>query len=115
MKSVIYALEGIASTVKSEINFRIHLLVAALVIIAGFCLNISLFEWVIVLLLIGGMLAFELANTAIERIADFVSKDYHPLVKAAKDAGAGAVLVYAFVSVIIGIIIFVPKIVQLLQ
>ena len=65
----------------------------------------------ILLFLIGGMLSLELMNTAIERAVDLITKDYHPLAKAAKDAAAGAVFVYALLSVIIGLIIFIPKII----
>lgn len=66
-------------------------------------------EWSIVVLLIGGMLALEMMNAAIERVVDLVTLENHPLAKHAKDLAAGAVLVYAISSVVIGLIIFVPK------
>ncbi|MDQ0161303.1 diacylglycerol kinase family protein [Aeribacillus alveayuensis] len=108
--SFVFAWQGIISTVKSERNFRIHLLASVLVIIAGIYFRISLLEWIILFLLIGGILALELINTAIECVVDLVmQKKYHPLAKTAKDVGAGAVLVYVIISVIIGILIFIPK------
>lgn len=64
----------------------------------------------VVLVLIGGMLALELLNTAIEHVVDLVTDQYHPLAKAAKDAAAGAVCVFAVISCIIGLLIFLPKI-----
>ncbi|KZN96284.1 MAG: diacylglycerol kinase family protein [Bacillaceae bacterium] len=112
LKSFYFAVQGIAAAFQSERNFRIHVTAAIIVIAAGLFFNISLIEWIVILLLIGGMLALELVNTAIERIADAVSKEFHPLLKTAKDAAAGAVLVYAAVSVVIGFIIFAPKIIE---
>jgi undecaprenol kinase len=64
-----------------------------------------------VLFAIGGMLSLELMNTAVERVVDLATKDYHPLAKQAKDIAAGAVFIYAALSVIIGAIIFLPKII----
>jgi len=56
-----------------------------------------------------GVLALELVNTAVERVVDLVTKEFHPLAKQAKDIAAGAVLLYAILSVVIGCIIFLPK------
>lgn len=109
LQSFVYAWNGIRSTAKKEINFRIHLLASVCVIILGVYFKISLFEWIVIFLLIGGILALELINTAIERVVDMITQKYHPLAKMAKDAGAGAVLVYVIISVIIGLLIFVPK------
>lgn len=106
--------QGIAFALK-ERNVRIHLSIAVLVVLAGFFFSISVFEWVAVLFAIGGMLSFELMNTAIERTVDLYTTDYHPLAKQAKDIAAGAVLIYAILSVIIGILIFFPKIIAVLS
>ena len=66
-------------------------------------------EWFIVLILIGGMLSLELVNAAIERVVDLTTTEWHPLAKQAKDLSAGAVLIYAIVSALIGLLLFIPK------
>ena len=104
-KSFQYAWDGIVLTFKSERNFQIHVAISIFMFIIGLVLRFSITEWMIVLFLIGGMLALELINTAIEHVVDMITSEKHPLAKAAKDAAAGAVLVYAILSVIIGIII----------
>lgn len=113
-RSFVFAFEGIVSAVKKERNLKIHLMIAVGVIIAGFIFSLSALEWVAVIVAIGGMLSLELLNTAIERIVDLVTDDFHPLAKQAKDAAAGAVLIYAVMSAIIGLIVFVPKILNFL-
>ncbi|MGE6629262.1 diacylglycerol kinase family protein [Bacillus sp. NPDC077027] len=112
LRSFIYASRGIWRTLLNERNFKIHTVAAIVVTFCGFWLHISSTEWMIVLLLIGGMLALELVNTAIEHAIDLVTEKKHPLAERAKDAAAGAVCVFAAISVMIGLIIFLPKIVQ---
>ncbi|MCV9884894.1 diacylglycerol kinase family protein [Metabacillus halosaccharovorans] len=104
-KSFQYAWNGIVSTFKSERNFQIHVSISIIMFITGMVLRFSIIEWMIVLFLIGGMMALELINTAIEHVVDMITSEMHPLAKAAKDAAAGAVLVYAILSFIIGIIL----------
>ena len=104
-KSFIYAWSGITQTFKSERNFQIHVSISFIMLIVGMILGFTTFEWVLLLFLLGGMLSLELINTALEHVVDLITPDYHPLAKAAKDAAAGAVLVYAFLSVIICVII----------
>ena len=72
---------------------------------AGF----TLIELMVVIVLIGGMLALEMFNSAIERVVDLATSELHPLAKQAKDMAAGAVLVFAVASAIIGLLIFLPK------
>lgn len=103
------ALEGIIYTFNTEMNFRIHLLATVIVLLACYILEASLIEVIICLMLIGLVIAFELINTVVEVIVDMVEPKYNPLAKVAKDTAAGAVLVIAIVSAIIGIIIFLPK------
>lgn len=105
-----HAAAGIAFTFKHERNFQIHCFISVLAAAAGIYFHISAFEWVIVLILIAGMLSLELMNTAVEKTVDLVSKEYRPLAKAAKDAAAGSVLVFAILSFILGLVIFLPKI-----
>lgn len=109
-KSFKFAWNGIFQTFKSERNFQIHVYISSLIIILGFYLKFTMFDWVVILFLIGGMLALELMNTAIEHVVDLITEDYNPIAKAAKDAAAGAVLVYAILSVIIGVILLLRHI-----
>src|SRR6476469_2289253 len=106
MKSFSFAISGIRSAIKQERNIRIHLSISIVVIVAGVTFSISTVQWLFVLFAIGGMIALELMNTAIERLVDLVTLEFHPLSKQAKDLAAGAVFSYAILSVIIGIIIF---------
>jgi undecaprenol kinase len=111
LKSFSFAFAGIKSAVKKERNLQIHLVISVAVIFLGLIFAISRLEWIMVLFAIGGMLSLELMNTAVERVVDLATKDYHPLAKQAKDIAAGAVFIYAALSVIIGAIIFLPKII----
>ena len=104
-----FAVNGIIQAVKSQPNFRIHLLIMALVVFAGFYLNISLWEWTCVIFAIGLVLVAELFNTAIETLTDLVSPDYHEKAGKTKDYAAGAVLVAAITAAVIGLVIFIPK------
>ena len=113
-ESVGHALDGLEYTINHERNFKIELAFAMLVTILSFILKVSLIEWAILVLVISMVLALEMINTAIERCVDLVTKDYKELAKLAKDIAAGAVLIMSMFSVVIGIIIFLPKIINLL-
>ena len=93
---------------------RIHIISSIIVIGCSFFFSLSYVEWIVVVLAIGGMISLELVNTAIERVVDLITEEYHPLAEQAKDIAAGAVFVYAITAIIIGIIIFLPKIISLL-
>lgn len=103
------AFEGIIVSF-NERNFKIHFLMMLLVIIAGIILKISYFEWIICIILFSLVISAELFNCAIENIMDFIHEDYDPKIKIIKDASAGAVLILAIGSAIIGLMIFIPKI-----
>ena len=109
IRSFGYAGSGIWSVIKSEMNMRIHLVVLALVIFSGFYFNIDIVEWMLCLLCFGLVIGMEMLNTSIECIVDLVSPNHHPLAGKAKDIAAGAVLICAIISVVIGLLIFVPK------
>lgn len=115
LKSFHFALQGIKHAFTNERNMRIHGMVSLVVIILGFALKLTLHEWLFVLFAIGGVISLELINTAIERLVDLATSKYHPLAKQAKDVSAGAVFVYSCLSVIVGIIIFLPKIIKKLE
>lgn len=108
-----FAFKGISHALKNELNIKIHGVAAAVVVLLGFWLHLSRLEWVVILLTIGAVISLELVNTAVERTVDLVTKEYHPLAKQAKDLAAGAVLFFAFIAVIIGTIIFLPKLIDL--
>ena len=105
-----YAFEGIGEAWKTEQNLKIHFVIMALVIIAGFMFKISAMEWIVCLLLFAIVISLELINTAIETTVDIAMPDINEKAKYAKDIAAGAVLFSAMISVIIGLIIFLPKI-----
>jgi len=109
LKGFVYAFEGILFGLKNERNFKLHVFAAIIVLIASMLTALSTIEWIIIILLIGGMLSLELMNSAVERVVDLVTSKQHPLAKHAKDFAAGSVLIYAIVSAVIGLIIFVPK------
>ena len=108
-KSFSYAFEGIFTCIRNERNMKIHIAVAALVVIAGWILELSITEWCICLGLFGLVMALELVNTAVEAVVDLVTTECHPLAKIAKDTAAGAVLIAAIMAAIVGLLIVVPK------
>ncbi|WHY90560.1 diacylglycerol kinase family protein [Neobacillus cucumis] len=110
LRSFAYAIEGIRTAIIAERNMRIHLLFSFLVMGGSFFFSITRIEWLFIILAISGMFALELINSAIERVVDLVTEEYHPLAKQAKDLAAGAVFIYAIFSVIIGIVVFFPYI-----
>ncbi len=112
IKSFGYAFSGIVHTYQTERNIRIHSGVTFFVIIFGFFMKLSRIEWSIICLTIGITFSLELVNTALERVVDLVTTEHQPLAKFAKDVAAGAVLLFSGISVIIGILIFAPYIMQ---
>lgn len=113
-KSFSYAFRGIADLFRCEHNARIHAVVGALVVAAGFFFSISPSEWTAITICIGGVFAAEAFNSAIEALADMVSKEHHPLIRRCKDTAAGAVLLFVLGAVVTGLIIFIPKLSALL-
>lgn len=113
LNSFKYAFEGIYLGLKTEQNMKIHVIIMILVIIFGIILNISKIEWIICIILFGLVISLELINTSIENVVDLITQEKNQKAKIAKDVSAGAVLIAAIVSSIIGIIIFVPKILEL--
>ncbi|MDR4948631.1 diacylglycerol kinase family protein [Neobacillus cucumis] len=112
LNSFSFAVIGILTAIKNERNMRFHFISSIIVLFFSFFFSISKMEWIIVLFLIGGMFALELINSAIERVVDLVTTEYHPLAKQAKDMAAGAVFVYAVLSVIVGLVIFLPYVLK---
>src|SRR5436190_16414398 len=108
-----YAFKGIATAFASEPNMRLHILAAAAAISLGWFFHIKTGEWCWIVLAIGLVWMAEIFNTAVEKLTDLASPDYHKLAGQAKDLAAGAVLIAAFTSLAIGILIFLPYMVTL--
>ena len=113
--SVKNAFNGIMYILKNERNFRIQIIAALLVIIASFVLRLELIEFAIIVLVIFLVLLLEFINSAIEIVIDMYTEEYNEKAKVAKDISAGAVTLTALMSVIIGIIIFLPKILKYIK
>lgn len=107
------AFVGFDYAMRTERNLKIHFSIAVLVITAGVLLKISPIEWCVIVLTIGAVFVTEMINTAIEYTVDLASPAHHDLARIAKDISAGAVLAIAASSVVIGLIIFLPKIIVL--
>ncbi|HSK13223.1 MAG TPA: diacylglycerol kinase family protein [Phnomibacter sp.] len=105
-----YALQGWVHFFSHETNGRIQAVVAIVVSIAGWVFQISPQEWLWILLCTGLVISLEMVNTAIETLADRLHPDRHPEIKIVKDVAAGAVLWAAIMSVVIGVIIFLPRV-----
>ena len=108
-----FAFKGIGSSIKSERNMKIHFIMMILVVLAGIILNISMWEWITCFILFGLVISLEMVNTAIEIVVDLVSPTFNDRAGRAKDIAAGAVLVNAIVAFIIGLLIFLPKVLDL--
>ena len=109
-----YAFEGILEGIQSQTNFKIHFFAAFFAISAGFYFAISTTEWCLIIGCIALVFGAETFNTAIEHLTNLVSPEHHILAKKTKDAAAGAVLFIAIGAAIIGVLIFIPKLLVLM-
>jgi diacylglycerol kinase len=103
-----FAGEGLLYAFRTQRNFRVHLIASVAVIILGAWLRLPRQSWAILALDIGLVLTAEMINTAAEALVDLTSPEYHPLAKLVKDLMAGAVLIVALISVIVGLLILGP-------
>ncbi len=115
IRSFRFAWQGIVYLFKSEGNAKVHFCIALIVIVIGFLLGLSSMEWCAVVLCIGGVFMAEGFNTAVEALADKVSPEFSPLIGRAKDVAAGAVLLFVMAAVVVGLIVFLPHIIQLFK
>ncbi len=109
-----HAGRGIWTAFKEEPHLKFHFGVAILILALGWYFHLTRQEWMGVILVIGLVIGVELTNTAIETVVDSFTSDYHPAAKRAKDVSAGAVLIMAIMAISIGIIIFLPHLLNLL-
>ncbi len=110
LKSFQYAIEGLIYAFKEHNSFRIEVIAAVTVMLAGLFFKITRSEWLILMLLVFSVLVAELLNTAVETSLDYLAKEHHVDVKIAKDVAAGAVFLLSLGSVAIGLVIFLPYI-----
>ena len=114
IQSFKFAFKGILLLFQNEHNAWIHFLLMICAISLGFYLGISKFEWIAIILCIGIVLAAEIFNTAIEQIANFVQPNQDKKIERIKDLAAGGVLIASISAFLVGLIIFLPKIIHLL-
>lgn len=110
-----YAFEGVRTVFQEERNMRSHTLSTLSVLVVSFFMNLNMYEWLWILLACFLVLVMEIWNTVTENIIDLVSPRYHPLAKKVKDMAAAAVLLTSVFSVLVGVIILVPKFFKLIS
>ncbi|WP_437224772.1 diacylglycerol kinase family protein [Planctomicrobium sp. SH661] len=108
------AIRGIGETVLEQRNMQIHLVMTLIVIALAAWLQLPLVEWALLILCMGGVMAVEVLNTAIETVVDLVSPEHHELARKAKDISAGAVLISACMAAAIGMILLGRPIILLI-
>ena len=114
LKSFGFAINGLKLLLRNEHNARVHLVASIGVIIGCFVFTLSTIEICLVLFSIGLVFITELLNTAIENISNFVEPEWNKKIGEIKDYSAAAVLIAALVSCLIGLVIFIPKFLELL-
>lgn len=108
-----YAFNGIKNAYLLERNFKIHTVFAIIIIVSSIVFGLTALEWVSILVVIGFVLVAEMFNTAIEHMLDYLNPSIHPSAKVIKDLSAGGVLIAAMIAVIVGLIIFIPKLIDI--
>tara|TARA_B100000378_G_C17933868_1_gene374229 strand:- start:132 stop:497 length:366 start_codon:yes stop_codon:yes gene_type:complete len=109
------AFDGLKIAYSTQKHVRLHLFSTGWVLVSGWFLHVSVIEWCILLLCIAMVIGAELINTALEQLADYVKPDYHPIIGKAKDIAAASVLCISLFATVIGLIIFLPKIINLIS
>jgi diacylglycerol kinase (ATP) len=109
LKSISFALKGAYKLITTEHSIMIQFSIAILLVIAGFYFHISREEWMMQTLAVGLVLGIESLNTAVEKIADFIHPEFHERIGFIKDIAAGAVMFTAIASIVVGLLIYVPK------
>ena len=115
LNSFRFALKGLKNLIKSEHNARIHFVALISVIGLGIIFKINVSEWIAITIVSGLVILTELLNTAVERLADFVESEWNDSIGIIKDYCAGAVLIAALISVFVGGLIFIPKIIEMIR
>ena len=111
-QSFVFAFKGVGALLRTQHNAWIHALASVLVVAAGLWLGLSALEWCVVVLAMAVVWSAEAMNTALELLADAVAPDHHPLVGRAKDVAAGGVLLASIGAAVVGLVVFVPKLLE---
>lgn len=106
------ALKGILYVLKNERNFKFHIVSSIMILLLSMFFRLNSVEFSIILIMICIVLSLEIINTIIENIMDFLGKEYNENIKNIKDMSAGVVLLSAFIALIVGLVIFIPKIIK---
>lgn len=115
INGLFHAIEGIFRSWNIGRNFRIQFIIGLVALSLCITLNLLIWEWIVVLILIGGVLALETINSSIEKLCDLITMERDPKIKTIKDLSAGAVLIFCVVALVIGCLIFIPKIILTLS
>jgi diacylglycerol kinase len=110
IQSFSHAFRGFKVSLMEEQNLRIELILGFISVLMGIYFHLSSIEWIVLILTISAVIGAELFNTALECLVDLISPEVHPLAKKAKDAAAAAVLISSVSAALVGIFLFVPKI-----
>ncbi len=113
-KSFFFAFQGLKTALVQEPNFRIHIIIATLALTLGVVFKITTIEWLLLTFTIFYVITLELLNTVLESLVNLVSPEIQPFAKIAKDVSAACVLLAAILSVIVGSVLFLPKILAFL-
>ncbi len=111
LRSLKFALRGAWLLIITEHSIMIQIAIGVLVTILGFFMHLSSIEWMLQFLAIGIVLVAESLNTAIEKLCDFIHPDYHDKIGFIKDISAGAATFAALIAILIGLLIYIPKII----
>jgi len=114
IQSFKYALKGLAYVLKSEQNARIHLVIAVLVFVLGLLLNLSVIQLSVILFAIVIVFLAEIINTAFEKILDIIDDKRNIKIELIKDMAAGAVLIASITAFIVGVIVLIPRFVEII-
>jgi diacylglycerol kinase len=115
LKSIKHAFRGLATLLRYEHNARIHLFILVIVLVMGTLLRISETDWIAILLVSGVVFISECFNSAIEYVSDVVTEEQNDNIKKAKDVAAAGVLISAIISVITGVVVFLPEFLRLIK
>lgn len=114
-RSFKYSMEGLIYAFAHEQNMFVHIVIGTLIVILGMVLKLNLYEWLLIGIVIGLVVATELINTSIEAVVDLACPKIHPLAKIAKDTAAASVFVFACTAVVVGLFIFIPNLLEILE
>jgi diacylglycerol kinase len=111
LKGFAYSFQGLSYAFKTQLNFRVHCVATVLVVLLGLYFKLNSYEWLWITTAIAVVVVLELLNTALEVLVDLVSPEQNPKAGAIKDVASAAVLIGGLLALIIGLIIFVPKLI----